>query len=215
MATEELRQPLGVGLSSGGDSVIASSQGGSPFLEKVSNPTLPRIGSRTAPQPSTMAGTPSSRSILSISGTMIRIRSPAKSPIALCQARYIHWGWRSLPINPSTASSGGVVSGKKALGRSLAVKPLETLRDRCSASLRKGLRPRSAKLRKTRSATIAASTRASPSVRRACATNDRMTPQGTGADDSPAARTRIVPGPGAKALVASRAPSPRIMVILI
>jgi two-component system LytT family response regulator len=29
--------------------VIAFLQGGSPFTEKVSNPTLPRVGSRTAP----------------------------------------------------------------------------------------------------------------------------------------------------------------------
>src|SRR5215470_17206639 len=59
LAAEKLRQPPGVGLSFGGESVIASPQGGSPFLEKVSNPTLPRIGSRTAPQPLTRNGPPS------------------------------------------------------------------------------------------------------------------------------------------------------------
>ena len=33
------------------DAVIASLQGGSPFTEKVSNPTLPSVASRTSPQP--------------------------------------------------------------------------------------------------------------------------------------------------------------------
>jgi hypothetical protein len=41
--------------------VIAFLQGGSPFHEKVSNPTLPRIGSRTAPLPLTRNGPPSER----------------------------------------------------------------------------------------------------------------------------------------------------------
>ncbi|MBZ5568560.1 MAG: DUF2326 domain-containing protein, partial [Acidobacteriia bacterium] len=45
--------------SQSAEGVVASLQGGSPFVEKVSNPTLSRAGSRTAPQPSTMDGTPS------------------------------------------------------------------------------------------------------------------------------------------------------------
>src|SRR2546430_2567890 len=43
-----------------GDAVVVSLQGGSPFVLKVSNPTLSGAGSRTAPQPSTMDGAPCS-----------------------------------------------------------------------------------------------------------------------------------------------------------
>src|ERR1035437_4762312 len=50
VAAEKLRQSPCVCLSDLGNRVIVSLQGGSPFLSKVSNPTLPRAGSRTAPQ---------------------------------------------------------------------------------------------------------------------------------------------------------------------
>jgi hypothetical protein len=59
VTAEKLRQFPGIGLSLGGEGVIAFLQGGSPFQMKVSNPTLPRIGSRTAPQPLTRNGPPS------------------------------------------------------------------------------------------------------------------------------------------------------------
>src|ERR1019366_2409836 len=61
VAAEKLRQSPCVCLSDLGNRVIVSLQGGSPFLSKVSTPTLPRAGSRTPPQPSTMEGTPSVR----------------------------------------------------------------------------------------------------------------------------------------------------------
>src|SRR6516162_11319153 len=69
MLAEKLRQLFCVCLSFPGDGVTASLQGGSPFLENVSNPTLPRIGSRNAPQPPTTVGTPSSVSNCCNKGT--------------------------------------------------------------------------------------------------------------------------------------------------
>ncbi|HEX7425268.1 MAG TPA: hypothetical protein VF311_15480 [Terriglobales bacterium] len=56
---QELSQPPWVWFPRLDDRVVVSLQGGSPFLSKVCNPTLPRAGLRTAPQPSTMDGTPS------------------------------------------------------------------------------------------------------------------------------------------------------------
>jgi hypothetical protein len=50
---------LAVGFSAGGENVIGSPQAGSPFHEKVSNPTLPRVQSSTAPQPLARNGPPS------------------------------------------------------------------------------------------------------------------------------------------------------------